>query len=67
MLIHTCLIGIGLLHLIETHVQDHLGVVWAQSVAGHDMVATDWTHMQCTVTAGVEKRKVAKVTASGTV
>ena len=43
---------------------NELGVVFARSEAGHDMVPISWEQMQCPVTEAVENRKVAKQTAA---
>lgn len=40
--------------------QNHLGVVYAKSLAGVPMVPISWQEMQCPQTKAVEKRKVAK-------
>ncbi len=43
--------------------RNELGVVLAQSTAGHIMVPVSWEQMQCPVTSVKEFRKVAKVDA----
>ncbi|DBB12766.1 hypothetical protein WJX82_000709 [Trebouxia sp. C0006] len=40
--------------------QNHLGVVYAKSLAGVPMVPVNWQEMQCPQTKAIEKRKVAK-------
>jgi len=41
--------------------KNELGVILAQSTAGHTMVPISWEHMLCPVTQAKEYRKVAKV------
>uniref|UniRef100_A0A6A7GA45 Nucleic acid-binding, OB-fold-like protein isoform 1 n=1 Tax=Hirondellea gigas TaxID=1518452 RepID=A0A6A7GA45_9CRUS len=41
--------------------KNHLGVILAESSAGHIMVPISWEQMQCPVTKAKEHRKVAKV------
>lgn len=42
-----------------TTARNELGVIYASSLAGHPMIAVDWSEMQCPTTLAKEKRKVA--------
>lgn len=47
--------------------RNELGVILAQSIAGHTMVADSWDSMLCPVTKVLEKRKCAKPSEDGDV